>query len=312
MQALSSGQTAIDAFIVRASDGVGGTTDQPINVTVQGTNDAPAMIEPPVPFTSFFVEDQAALMASSASLFFSDPDLNDTHAVSARLLSATTYSGIALPDQLLPVLQHALNVTLLDDATNDGFGKYSWNFALDNSAVQFLGQFDALVLTYETKVTQWSPNVNSHASATESVTVTIGGNNDPVTSTPVKSIGSVGVLVFSDFNQEGNGDHNHNNEDYNSFQNWTVPGPGSVDLYYGPNDSTFAGQGGFVDLQGTSTGQPGALTSKMTFGPGTYELSFDIGGTGRMSTYHNGPDGVHVSFGSYDESFMPPIRASST
>jgi hypothetical protein len=65
---------------------------------------------------------------------------------------------------------------------------------------------------------------------------------------------------------------------------WTAPGPGTVDLI---GETTtiigwdlFPGNGGYVDLDG-SGGGAGTLQAIQSFGPGTYTLSFDLGGNAR-------------------------------
>ena len=64
---------------------------------------------------------------------------------------------------------------------------------------------------------------------------------------------------------------------------WTVSS-GSVDLIgetpSGTNFDFFPGNGGYVDLDGSS-GSAGTLETTATFGPGRYTLSFDLGGNAR-------------------------------
>jgi len=63
------------------------------------------------------------------------------------------------------------------------------------------------------------------------------------------------------------------------FTNWTVTS-GAVDVI--GDGGSYAllpfGNGNYVDLNG-SIGQPGQLTTKMTFGAGTYVVSFDLAGS---------------------------------
>jgi hypothetical protein len=65
---------------------------------------------------------------------------------------------------------------------------------------------------------------------------------------------------------------------------WTAPSPGTVDLI---GETTtiigwdlFPGNGGYVDLDG-SGGGAGTLQTVQSFGPGTYTLTFDLGGNAR-------------------------------
>jgi len=64
-----------------------------------------------------------------------------------------------------------------------------------------------------------------------------------------------------------------------AFTNWTVTS-GSVDVIGDGGSFAFLppGNGNYVDLDG-STGQPGQLTTIMTFNPGTYLVTFDLAGS---------------------------------
>jgi hypothetical protein len=66
--------------------------------------------------------------------------------------------------------------------------------------------------------------------------------------------------------------------------NWSAPGPGAVDLIgETPTGTTFdfyPGNGGYVDLDG-SNGIAGMLRTLMSFGAGSYTLSFDLGSNAR-------------------------------
>ncbi len=100
------------------------------------------------------------------------------------------------------------------------------------------------------------------------------------------------AVIFSDnFNGEnaGNGALN-----FASFTNWNVLGGGTVDLIgvTGGYD-LLPGNGLYVDLDG-STGKIGALTTKATFGPDSYTLTFNLAGSQRQ----DGNDTVDVMFGS--------------
>jgi PEP-CTERM motif len=100
------------------------------------------------------------------------------------------------------------------------------------------------------------------------------------------------TVIFSDnFNAENGGVVNASTLNYTAFTNWTVSdgtvdliGPGFFDLY--------PGNGLYVDLDG-STEDAGKMTTKVSFAPGTYRLTFLLGGNAR----HAGPDNVFVGFG---------------
>ncbi|MDR2573745.1 MAG: VCBS domain-containing protein [Desulfovibrio sp.] len=72
---LGAGQNAADSFTIRVTDGHGGYTDQPVSVTVNGSNDNPTIS---ITGSTTVVEDAAHLGASaSLALALADVDLND-------------------------------------------------------------------------------------------------------------------------------------------------------------------------------------------------------------------------------------------
>ena len=110
---------------------------------------------------------------------------------------------------------------------------------------------------------------------------------------------SFASVIFQDnFNLEHGGTGILN---YNSFTNWGVTN-GTVDLIGTNFYDLFPGNGLYVDLDG-STGNAGVMTTKntITLAPGSYVLSFYLGGNHRTNT----PDSVVVksNIGSYSETF---------
>jgi hypothetical protein len=83
---------------------------------------------------------------------------------------------------------------------------------------------------------------------------------------------SAGVLFFDNFDLTQQLLNQYN------FTKWTVTA-GSVDVIgTGGQYDFYPGNGNYVDLNG-STGQNGQISSKIIFGPGTYTLSFLLGGS---------------------------------
>jgi hypothetical protein len=85
------------------------------------------------------------------------------------------------------------------------------------------------------------------------------------------------TLLSDDFNAESQV------ENYTAFTNWTVTA-GTVDVV-GPSFGydPLPGNGAYIDLDGSSPGNnpAGQLTSNLSFGPGTYTVSFDLAGNNR-------------------------------
>jgi hypothetical protein len=88
-------------------------------------------------------------------------------------------------------------------------------------------------------------------------------------------------ILQDNFNTENGGAGVLN---YTGFTNWTVSNNGTVDLIGNGYFDFYPGNGLYVDLDG-STNQPGLFSSKTTFAPGTYLVSFNLG-----DSYYNNPD----------------------
>jgi hypothetical protein len=90
--------------------------------------------------------------------------------------------------------------------------------------------------------------------------------------------------------------------------NWTVSS-GSVDLIgetpSGTSFDFFPGNGGFVDLDG-STSQAGTLSTLTTFAAGTYTLSFDLGGNDRGDSDKT----TVVSLGDFSQTITLPSSSA--
>src|SRR5262249_22654920 len=148
-----------------------------VNIDVVGTNDAPLMQTQTTART--FTEDSgvngSGNITATGIAQFSDVDLTDTHTTSAALVSAILSNGHTVPASVAALAATAIPTpVLLDDSNGDGQGGAQWNFALANSALQFLAQGESLTLKYNVTVTD-----PFGASASQVVNVTINGVNDP-------------------------------------------------------------------------------------------------------------------------------------
>ena len=85
---------------------------------------------------------------------------------------------------------------------------------------------------------------------------------------------------------------------YTAFTDFSVT-VGAVDLIGNGLFDFYPGNGLYVDLNGT-TNASGTLESKMSFSPGTYELTFDIG---RNPNGVGLTDSVMISLGEFSETF---------
>jgi hypothetical protein len=113
---------------------------------------------------------------------------------------------------------------------------------------------------------------------------------------PTDCPAAVFKFLFQDnFNDENGGTADA--LDYSGFQNWAVTS-GTVDLIgAGGAFDFYPGNGLYVDLDG-STGDAGILSTTLTVPAGTYDLSFDLGGSARGST-----ETVTVTLNGFTEDF---------
>jgi VCBS repeat-containing protein len=156
---LAEGQTATEKFTVTVSDGHGGTVDQLVTITVTGANEAPTI---DAAITSGSVTEDSLPTTTSGTIDFSDVDLADVHTI-----SATPKTGGYLG---------TFTANVSNDSTGDGAGQVSWNFTVDNNALQFLAQGQTLTQVYTVKVS------DGHGDAvSQDITVTLHGTDNAPT-----------------------------------------------------------------------------------------------------------------------------------
>ncbi|WP_421666938.1 VCBS domain-containing protein [Pseudomonas chlororaphis] len=164
-QSLAQGQTASETYVVTVSDGHGSSTTQNVTITITGTNDQ-------VQITSGVqtgdAKEDSGDYAASGNITFTDADLIDTHSVTVTP-GASGYLGSFTTDPL-------------NDSTGTGSGSLGWHFAVDNAALQFLGEGQIVTQIY---------NVAIGDGAVQTVTITITGTNDRPTLTIADTTGAM-------------------------------------------------------------------------------------------------------------------------
>ncbi|WP_439477876.1 tandem-95 repeat protein [Brevundimonas sp.] len=168
IQYLAAGETVTQSYTVTVDDGQGGTVSQPVTVTITGTNDVPTIT---AAVSSGAVVEDGALSATGA-IAFADIDLRDSHTVSSTA-DGSGYLG-------------TFTATVTDDSSNDGAGSVSWNFAVDNAAIQYLAAGQTLTQTYTVVVDD-----GNGGTVSQPVTVTITGTNDAPVITSADRTGGV-------------------------------------------------------------------------------------------------------------------------
>ncbi|TPJ32506.1 VCBS domain-containing protein, partial [Mesorhizobium sp. B2-6-5] len=160
IQQLGASDSITDSFTAVSSDG---TASQLVTVTIHGTNDNPTMT---ATATGSVTEDSpaGATETTSGTISFADVDLTDTHTVSASFLSSTNAGGGQLG---------SLSAAKTLDTSGGTGGTGTWNYSVNNAAVQFLAAGQTIQETYKVTVAD-----NHGGSTTQNVVVTIHGTND--------------------------------------------------------------------------------------------------------------------------------------
>ena len=189
---LAAGETKVEQFTVTVDDGHGGVVNRTISITIVGTNDVPLVSDTVVTGSVTEQITPSGNLTSSGALTFTDVDLSDVHTI--------TTVPIGSPLGTLTTVKNS-------DTTGSGTGgQLTWNYAVADSAVEYLA-------TGETKVEQFTVTVNDgHGGVVNRiVTITINGTNDaPVMSdtvvtgtvteqiTPDGNLTSSGAITFTD------------------------------------------------------------------------------------------------------------------
>ncbi|HEY9881758.1 MAG TPA: VCBS domain-containing protein [Leptolyngbyaceae cyanobacterium] len=187
IQQLGNDDNLQEIFTVTSIDG----TQATFTLTITGVNDA---IEVGVVDLSGVVTEDATTpaLSDSGTIAFADVDLSDAHVASAAFKSSTHGAQLG-----------TLSAAVTSDTTGTGTGgQVTWNFKVDNAAVQFLGSGDSVTETHTVTLTD-----NEGSTVTRDVVVTLTGVNDaPVIGTGdaigsvTEGTGPVGSVFTIDFN----------------------------------------------------------------------------------------------------------------
>jgi VCBS repeat-containing protein len=180
---IAGGQTLTLTYHVEVKDPAGATAVQDVTITILGTNHPVVITSGPESASAFELADTTGSAAidttatvPAGTLNFTDADTGDTHSVAVTLGSETWSGGASVPAATQADLSAALTSTL-HDSTGTGTGSVDWNFGIADKDLDFLAAGETLTVNYNVKVS------DAATSATQTVSVTITGANDPVTMT---------------------------------------------------------------------------------------------------------------------------------
>jgi VCBS repeat-containing protein len=184
VQYLADGETVTATYTITVKDDSSTGTDtsapQTVTVTITGTNDTPVITA--VNVTGAVKEDAGVVpvntLHDTGSVTFADADATDHATADIAFVSDTGSPGVTISGALHTALLSAL--TLQTSAFGSNTGTVNWDFNLDNSLVQYLGEGETVTATYTITVKDDS-GTGTDTSVPQTVTVTITGTNDAPT-----------------------------------------------------------------------------------------------------------------------------------
>ena len=164
LQSLAEGQTITQVYEITIKDNHGADVTQTVTITITGTNDTPVVLSSTT-YGPAYVQEDTFWHSASGSITFKDVDLIDTHSASAQLTNA---GGFA-PGALGTFTFHA------NENPNDtsSIGSFGWTFTLNDALAQQLAEGQFVTQTYLVTISD-----GHGGTATQPITVTIGGTND--------------------------------------------------------------------------------------------------------------------------------------
>ncbi len=148
------------------NDDEGGSVAQTTTITIDGTNDVPAIQV--VDVTGAITE--GTTLNDSGSITFTDLDLTD-RPTATEATSSVTSPDITLTTAQRTAIENAFTITNVAMNTNDG--TVNWDYTIADSDLDFLGEGETVKAVYTITVTD-----DENAITTQDVTITITGAND--------------------------------------------------------------------------------------------------------------------------------------
>ncbi len=266
VDSLASGEQHNEIFLVTVTDEFGAIATQEITITVTGSNDVPVLT---LDDTGGLTKDiSEPNLSDSGLLSFTDVDNGDTHTVTESYNGNLVWSAGQISDHLT---NEEIN-SLIDGFSVNNNG---WDYTALNSLFQFLGEGETITLSFDVTVTD-----NNGANDTETVNITIFGNNDLPTLS-VEPLGSVtedftnpnlsdtGSLSFTDPNAT---DTHTVTEIYNGDIQWSG---GTLDAQLSEAEISTLIDGFSVDSDSWDYSIPNALVQFLAVNE-TITLSFNV------------------------------------
>src|SRR6185436_15577722 len=91
---------------------------------------------------------EGGTLTDSGTIAFADVDLTDTHIINAIAAPVISAPGVTVPAAGLGTF----TASVTNDTTGDGTGQVTWNFSVNDTALDYLGDGDVVTQTYTVTV----------------------------------------------------------------------------------------------------------------------------------------------------------------
>jgi len=204
VQALAVNETRTDTFTVILDDGNGGTVQQTVTITINGTNDAP-VITAGTTATGTVTEDvdtdvvtDGVQTQTTGTIAFKDVDTSDVVTARLGMTEGETPEPITTKDSSYGTL--VLGTVI--HSNTDNAGSVDWTYTLDNVKAQELAAGQSITETFTVTLDD-----GNGGTVEQIVTITIKGSNDVPVITALDVAGMItegsvltdsGSIIFAD------------------------------------------------------------------------------------------------------------------
>ncbi|KPM75254.1 VCBS domain-containing protein, partial [Cobetia sp. UCD-24C] len=180
VQALAVGESVTETFTYAISDGQGGSDTAELTITINGTNDAPAITIAAGDSISAALSESDSGLSADGTLTVTDVDTSDSVTPTVEAVVADGDVN-GLSDAALLAMFSVDGGAIIDGTANDGTLNWGFDSSALPEAFDHLEQGEVLTLTYQVDVADGNGGTD-----TQDITLTITGTND----TPVLVAGA--------------------------------------------------------------------------------------------------------------------------
>ncbi|MDH2296098.1 VCBS domain-containing protein, partial [Cobetia sp. 1AS1] len=172
VQALAVGESVTETFTYAISDGQGGSDTAELTITINGTNDAPAITIAAGDSISAALSESDSGLSADGTLTVTDVDTSDSVTPTVEAVVADGDVN-GLSDAALLAMFSVDGGAIIDGTANDGTLNWGFDSSALPEAFDHLEQGEVLTLTYQVDVADGNGGTD-----TQDITLTITGTND--------------------------------------------------------------------------------------------------------------------------------------